>query len=125
MSLVKSFDPIVLFGGVQYRHAFDRDFDDNVRLFEPQDTLGVTLGYAFAVNDDLTISTAASGLFSLSDESFAGVDLDDDEEYTLRLALTRTSGRGPYIEPSVTYGLTGTGNFFTFGLSLPWVLNPR
>lgn len=119
LSLVKSFDPIVLFGGLQYRHAFDRDFD----FFAPKDVLGATLGYAFAVNDELILGTSVSALFSLSDESFGGVRVEDDEEYTLRLALTRTGGRGPYIEPSVTYGLNGAGNFFTFGLSLPWPIN--
>ena len=122
VSLVKSFDPVVLFGGLEYRHTFARDFD-RVTLLESRDRIGATLGYAFAVNDELALSTAVSGLFSRRTE-FDAVQLRGREEFSLRLGLTRRAGEGRYIEPSVTFGLSGGRSFVTFGLSLPYLVNP-
>ena len=120
LSLVKSFDPLVMFGGLEYRHTFSRDFSD-VTLLEPKDQLGLTLGYAFAVNDELTLSTAVSGLFERREE-FSARTLDGTEEFSLRFGLTRMMARGRYIEPSVTFGLNGAGSSFTLGLSMPYLI---
>jgi hypothetical protein len=122
LSLVKSFDPIVLFGSVEYRHAFSPDLDD-LHLLEPEDAIGATLGYAFAVNDELTLSTAVSGLFSWETEFSNHLVLESDQEFSMRLGLTRATGWGPYFEPSVTWGLNDAGNFVILGLSMPWWVN--
>lgn len=122
VSLVKSLDPAVLFGSVEYRHVFARELDD-VSLLEAEDSLGVTLGYAFAVNDELTLSTALSGLFRRR-EDFSDVELEGREEFSLRFGMTRMLGRGRYIEPTVTFLLNGGGGSMTFGLSMPYLANP-
>jgi hypothetical protein len=118
MWLVKSFDPIVLFGGVEYRHTFSRNFDE-LELLEPEDTLGLTFGSSFAVNDTLSLNTSLSALFNWETD-FGDVILRQQEEFSLRMGLTWTGGTGPYLEPNVTLGLNGPGNWVTFGLSIPW-----
>lgn len=118
LSLVKSFDPVVLFATANYRHTFSRDYLDVTRL-EPEERFDVTLGYALALNDTLTISTSVSGLFS-SESTFTNATLLRQDIYSLQLGLTSWLGRGLYIEPSVSFGLSGPGNSVAFGVTLPY-----
>ena len=117
-SVVKSFDPVVLFATANYRHTFSRDFADVTRL-EPEERFDVTLGYALALNDTLTISTSVSGLFS-GRSTFSNATLLRQDVYSLQLGLTSWLARGLYIEPSVSFGLSGPGNSFAFGVTLPY-----
>jgi excisionase family DNA binding protein len=118
VSLVKSFDPVVLFATANYRHTFSRDFVDVTRL-EPEERFDVTLGYALALNDTLSISTSVSGLFS-GETSFSNVTLLRQEVYSLQFGLTSWLARGLYIEPTVSFGLSGPGNSVAFGVTLPY-----
>jgi hypothetical protein len=118
LSLVKSFDPAVLFATANYRHTFSRDFADITRL-EPENRFDVTLGYALALNDTLTISTSVSGLFS-SASTFTNARLLRQEIYSLQLGLTSYLAQGLYIEPSVSFGLSGPGDSVAFGVTLPY-----
>ena len=118
LSLVKSFDPAVLFATANYRHAFSRDFADITRL-EPEDRFDITLGYALALNDTLTISTSVSGLFS-SANTFTNARLLRQEIYSLQLGMTSYLARGLYIEPSVSFGLSGPGDSVAFGVTVPY-----
>jgi excisionase family DNA binding protein len=118
LSVVKSFDPVVLFATANYRHTFSRDFADVTRL-EPEERFDVTLGYALALNDTLTISTAVSGLFS-GTSTFSNATLLRQDVYSLQLGLTSWLARGLYIEPTVSFGLSGPGNSFAFGVTLPY-----
>ena len=63
VALIKSYDPVVLFANANYDHTFARRFSD-VTLLEPENQLTVTLGFAFALNDTLTLSTLVSGRFT-------------------------------------------------------------
>ena len=118
LSLVKSFDPAVLFATANYRHTFSRDFADITRL-EPENRFDVTLGYALALNDTLTISTSVSGLFS-GRSTFTNATLLRQEIYSLQLGLTSYLAPGLYIEPSVSFGLSGPGDSVAFGVTLPY-----
>jgi excisionase family DNA binding protein len=118
LSLVKSFDPAVLFATANYRHTFSRDFADITRL-EPENRFDVTLGYALALNDTLTISTSVSGLFS-SASTFTNARLLRQEIYSLQFGLTSYLAQGLYIEPSVSFGLSGPGDSVAFGVTLPY-----
>ena len=118
LSLVKSFDPAVLFATANYRHTFSRDFADITRL-EPEDRFDVTLGYALALNDTLTISTSVSGLFSGA-STFTNATLLRQEIYSLQLGLTSYLAPGLYIEPSVSFGLSGPGDSVAFGVTVPY-----
>ncbi len=62
VAFVKSIDPVVLFASTNYLHTFSQDFDDVTRL-EAEDQVSATMGYAYALNDTITLSTSLSGLF--------------------------------------------------------------
>jgi len=118
LSVVKSFDPAVLFATANYRHAFSRDFADITRL-EPENRFDITLGYALALNDTLTISTSVSGLFT-GRSTFTNATLLRQDIYSLQLGLTSYLARGLYIEPTVSFGLSGPGDSVAFGVTLPY-----
>ena len=86
---------------------------------EPEDRIDVTLGYALALNDTLTISTAVSGLFTGASD-FDNAKLRQRERFSLQFGLTSYLAKGLYIEPTVSFGLNGPGNSFAFGVSLPY-----
>ena len=92
LALVKSVDPAVLFASANYRHTFSRDFSDVTRL-EPEDRIDVTLGYALALNDTLTISTAVSGVFTGASE-FDNAKLRQRETFSLQFGLTSYLAKG-------------------------------
>jgi hypothetical protein len=109
---------VVLFAASNYRHTFSRDFSDITRL-EPENRFDVTLGYALALNDTLTISTSVSGVFADA-TSFDNATLLQQEGYSLQLGLTSYLAPGLYVEPSVSFGLSGPGNSVAFGVTLPY-----
>ena len=118
LTFVKSVDPAVLFASANYRHTFSRDFADVTRL-EPEDRADFTLGYAFALNDTLTLSTAVSGLFT-RETAFDNATLREQELFSLQFGLTSWLAEGLYIEPTVSFGLNGPGDSFAFGVTVPY-----
>lgn len=117
ISLVKSIDPVVLFAGASYGHGFPRNLPDRTRL-APRNSFAVSLGYGLALNDTVAISTAASGVFTRA-SVFEDRPSGQTETFSLRFALTSALTRGLYIEPSVTVGLSGPGQSFTMGVTMP------
>lgn len=115
---VKSVDPVVLFAGSSYQHGFRRNLPDGRRL-APGNALSASLGYGLALNDSIAISTAASGVFTRA-SFIEGVGSGRAESFSLRFALTSALTRGLYIEPSVTIGLSGPGQSFTMGITVPY-----
>jgi excisionase family DNA binding protein len=122
LALVKSVDPAVLFASVNYRHTFSRDFADVTRL-EAEDRIDATLGYALALNDTLTLSTAVSGLFTGA-SGFDNAKLRQQELFSLEFGLTSWLAEGLYIEPTVSFGLNGPGDSFALGVTLPYTFGP-
>ncbi len=118
LAFVKSIDPAVLFASANYRHTFSRDFTDVTRL-EPEDRADFTLGYAFALNDTLTLSAAVSGLFTFETE-FDIATLRQQELFSLQFGLTSWLAKGLYIEPTVSFGLNGPGDSFALGVTVPY-----
>jgi excisionase family DNA binding protein len=122
IALVKSIDPVVLFANTNYLHTFSQDFDDVTRL-EAEDRVGVTLGYAYALNDTITLSTALDALF-LSESDFDNATLRQQELFSIQFGLTSWLAPGLYIEPTVSYGLNGPGDSFAIGVTLPYTFTP-
>ena len=122
VALVKSIDPVVLFANTNYLHTFSQDFDDVTRL-EAEDRVGATLGYAYALNDTITLSTALDALF-LSETDFDNATLRQQELFSLQFGLTSWLAKGLYIEPTVSYGLNGPGDSFAIGVTLPYTFGP-
>lgn len=113
---VKSIDPVALFAGVNYHRGLRRNLSDGTRV-EPAHSADVSLGYALGLNDTLAISTVASG-------AFIRATVEDNSRradfFSLRLALTSALARGLYIEPSVTFGLSGPGQSLAMGVTIPY-----
>jgi hypothetical protein len=117
VSLVKSLDPVVLFAGASYGHGFRRNLLDGTRL-PSRHSFAVSLGYGLALNDTVAISTAAAGVFTRA-RVFENLPAGQSESFSLRFALTSALARRLYIEPSVTVGLSGPGQSFTMGVTMP------
>jgi hypothetical protein len=114
LTLVKSIDPVALFSGVNYHRSLRRDRLDGTSL-NPGSSLDVSLGYALGLNDTIAISTVATGAFIRpAADASRRVDF-----FSLRFALTSYLARGMYIEPSITIGLSGPGQSFSMGVTLP------
>lgn len=116
--LVKSLDPVALFAGSNYRRSLARELDGGRRL-EPAHSVDVSLGYGLALNDRLAISTVASALFARA-VALQRAESRRTDSFSLRFALTSSLAKGLYIEPSVSFGLSGPGQSFSMGVTLPY-----
>jgi hypothetical protein len=120
--MLKSIDPVVLFGSIGYTRQFS-----SATHLEPQHRLNVSLGYALGLNDKLSIRTSVAGNFSFKSEFTVDtemgptdLELRSREQFSLQFALTMFVTKGLYIEPAVSFDLNEPGNSVTFGLSLPY-----
>lgn len=108
-TLIKSFDPLILFGGANYTHFFPETYY-GVKI-EPGDLWDVTGGLGFAVNDTGTIS---GQLFAGYQEEwvFDGTHISESSgsPISLRLAYTHILSPHDLVEPSVIFGLTDDTN---------------
>jgi hypothetical protein len=116
-------DPAVLFGSVNYLHMMD-DFEG----FRRGDMVGGSLGFSYALNYDLSLSTTVSFLRQIEDSEFAGAA---DESFTARRTMISTLSMGvtyaltnrTVVDLSIGMGLTDDAPEFGFTLSLPMVFN--
>jgi excisionase family DNA binding protein len=120
LALVKSVDPVALFASINYLHVDTEAFED-ISLLEVEDRVDLTLGYALALNDTLALSMALSGAFT-SATSFPNAELRRQDGYSLRFGLTSWLARRIYIEPSVSFNLSGPADGFAFGIAVPYTL---
>lgn len=122
VALVKSVDPAALFAAANYLRTFSRDFGDVTRL-QHKDTFDATLGYVLALNDSLTISTALTGVVTRA-TTFDAIELRQKESFSLQFGLTSFITEGLFIEPIVSFGLSGTGNTVVLGVRVPYTFRP-
>ena len=87
--------------------------------FSPGERLDVSLGYGLGLNDTLALSMAVSSVFAAT-TAVNDVRIRQPHSFSGRFGLTSWLGKGLYIEPSVSFGLTGPGNSFPFGVTLPY-----
>lgn len=118
LTLVKSFDPSVLYGSINYRRIFTREFADVTKL-QAGNRVDLELGYAFALNDSVILNSAVSGTIN-SETAFDNAFIRQNEIFTLRTGLTARISRNLFVQPSVSYQLNGAGNAVTFGLNFPY-----
>jgi excisionase family DNA binding protein len=117
--LIKSVDPVVLFANVSYLHAFRKESEDVSTSFRSADVVDLTMGYGLGLNDTVAISLAVAGAFAKT-TAFDGTTSRRPSFFSARFGLTAWLARGLYIEPSVSFGLTGPGDTVTFGVTLPY-----
>jgi hypothetical protein len=113
VSFIKSLDPVAIFFNVGYNHLFNSN--NQTVIPEQKNYYTTTFGYAFALNDLLTIGTSVSGLFPQ-------YPISEDEpliqkQFSLKLSLTSLLSRSLYVEPSVSIGLNRAASDVTFGMN--------
>lgn len=119
IAMTKSLDPAILFANIGYQHAFVGNIESRPRA---ENSVSATLGIAYALNDTLTLSTALDAAFT-GRTTFDRLTLLSNERYNLRFGLTSYLAKGLYIEPSVSFGLTGPGSEVTIGINLPYTFD--
>jgi len=90
-----------------------------VTRLETKNRISTSLGYAYALNDTLTLSTSLSALFNFETE-FDNATLRQQELFSLQFGVTSLLTKTLYIEPSVSFNLNGPGNSFVLGVTLPY-----
>jgi excisionase family DNA binding protein len=117
--LSKSYDPAVLFAGVNYLHGNDIDPADPQRSLAKHNW-GLNLGYTYALNDSLALNTVVLASYR-NTESPDGVRIPAPRErYALQLGTTWMIARGLFLEPAVSMRLGGEGPDFGFSLNVPY-----
>jgi excisionase family DNA binding protein len=115
--VVKSIDPVVLFASAHYSHTFIRD-SARESLLEPEARSIVSVGYGLALNDTVAISTTFSGAFAAHNVREDGVVRQP--LFSARFGLTSRIMSRLFIEPSVSYTLSGSRSGFAMGVTLPY-----
>lgn len=122
VNVVQSFDPIVLFGGVGYRHEFGR----SVRgvFLQPGETFTYSCGVGFSVNDDIALTAELSGAYQTRLRANGRtVPNSATEPVALQVGYTRRLGPAWSIQPYARIGLTPDAPDFLLGCSL--ISSPR
>jgi excisionase family DNA binding protein len=114
--LAKSYDPAVLFAGVSYLRGLSVSPSDS-RLSLAQHNYGAQLGYTYAVNDTLALSTALIGSYR-SSRSPDGVSIPPPREhYALQLGATWQILPGVFLEPAAAVRVGGDTPGLTLSLN--------
>ena len=117
--LSKSYDPAVLFAGVNYLHGSDIDPADPRRSLA-KDNWGLNLGYTYALNDSLALNAAVLATYRNSESPDGAQIPPPPQRYALQLGTTWMVARGLFVEPAVSMRLGGEGPDFGFSLNVPY-----
>lgn len=114
LNLIKSFDPVVFFGGLRYEYnIFNRTAGTT---FGSWSNFGYNLGLGFAVNHRVTLLGQFQGNY-YSERDIGGITIPDRELATLRGGFTYKIADKQYLEPSITFGLNDISPDLIIGLS--------
>ncbi|UVJ45880.1 hypothetical protein NVV94_10215 [Pseudomonas sp. LS1212] len=134
ISLVKTFDPAVLFGSLTYTHSLTESFDD----ISPQegtklggkvkigDTYQIGAGIAFALNEKMSMSFSASDVISRKSKikpdggDWQSVSSSDYNAAYFNIGMTVAATDNLTIVPNLAIGLTEDAPDFTFSLKFPY-----
>jgi hypothetical protein len=115
----KSYDPAVIFAGFSYLYGLNVDSADSQRALA-QRNFGLNLGYTYALNDSLALSTLFFGTYR-NTQSPDGVSIPPPRErYLLQLGMTWLLARGLFVEPSVAMRLGSVGSDLTFAVNFAY-----
>ena len=104
--LSKSYDPAVIFAGLSYLKGLDTDAADAQRSLA-SNSFGMNLGYTYAINDSLALSTVFIGTYRDA-ASPDGVSIPPPRErYLMQFGMTWRVARSFFAEPAVAMRLGG------------------
>ncbi|XVO89735.1 hypothetical protein ACQ9Y2_11965 [Pseudomonas palleroniana] len=134
ISLVKTFDPAVLFGSLSYTHNFEESFDDissdvnqkvggKVRL---GDSFQIGAGVAFALNEKMSMSFSVSDLVQRQSKlkpdgrDWQSVVSSDANAGYFNVGMTIAASDNLTIVPNLAIGITPDAPSFSFSLKFPY-----
>lgn len=122
-AFIKSLDPVVLFANLGYKYTFIRNDETDASLLVPENIFTAALGYAYALNDSLSLGMSASGIF-YGRTSYDDVVLQSNKQFSLAFNMTSLIYKNLYLEPSVSFGLNEAAADVTFGVALVYTSKP-
>ncbi len=134
ISLVKTFDPAVLFGTLSYTHNLEESFGDissTQNLKQPGkvklgDSFQIGAGVAFALNEKMSMSFSVSDLIQKKSklkqdgESWQTVATSDANAGYFNVGMTIAATNNLTIVPNLSIGMTEDAPDFTFSLKFPY-----
>ncbi|MGA8133953.1 MULTISPECIES: hypothetical protein [Pseudomonas] len=134
ISLVKTFDPAVLFGTLAYTHNFEQSFNDisaqqgvvvpgKVQL---GDSFQIGAGVAFALNEKMSMSFSFSDLvqsrskLQQSGQSWQNVIGSDANSGFFNIGMTIAASPNLTIVPMLSLGMTPDAPDFSFSVKFPY-----
>jgi len=134
ISLVKTFDPAVLFGTLAYTHNFEQSFSDisaqqgvvvpgKVQL---GDSFQIGAGVAFALNEKMSMSFSFSDLvqsrskLQQSGQSWQNVIGSDANSGFFNIGMTIAASPNLTIVPMLSLGMTPDAPDFSFSVKFPY-----
>ncbi|MCP1478932.1 hypothetical protein J2Y88_001243 [Pseudomonas chlororaphis] len=134
ISLVKTFDPAVLFGTLSYTHNLEESFDDissTVNQKTPGkvklgDSFQIGMGVAFALNEKMSMSFSFSDLIQRKSKlkedggDWQSVVSSDANAGYFNVGMTVAATDNLTIVPNLSIGLTDDAPDFTFSLKFPY-----
>ena len=134
ISLVKTFDPAVLFGTLSYTHNLEESFDDissTVNQKTPGkvklgDSFQIGMGVAFALNEKMSMSFSFSDLIQRKSKlkedggDWQSVVSSDANAGYFNVGMTVAATDNLTIVPNLSIGLTDDAPDVTFSLKFPY-----
>lgn len=134
ISLVKTFDPAVLFGSLSYTHNFEDSFGDissNVGQKIPGkvrlgDSFQIGAGVAFALNEKMSMSFSVSDLVQRKSKlkpdggDWQSVVSSDANAGYFNVGMTIAASEALTIVPNLAIGITPDAPSFSFSLKFPY-----
>ncbi|CAI8912107.1 Transporter [Pseudomonas sp. IT-P258] len=134
ISLVKTFDPAVLFGSLSYTYNLEESFDDissNPALKTPGkvrigDSFQIGAGIAFALNEKMSMSFSVSDLVQRKSKlkedggDWQSVVSSDANAGYFNIGMTIAATDNLTIVPNLSIGMTDDAPDFQFSLKLPY-----
>ncbi|MGY2288650.1 hypothetical protein ACW9H6_02590 [Pseudomonas sp. SDO528_S397] len=134
ISLVKTFDPAVLFGSLSYTHNLEESFGDispNVGQKVPGkvqlgDSFQIGAGVAFALNEKMSMSFSVSDLVQRKSKvkqdggSWQSLVSSDANAGYFNVGMTIAATDNLTIVPNLAIGITPDAPSFSFSLKFPY-----
>jgi len=118
LTAIKSCDPAVVYGGIDYTHIVKKNYNGN--SMQPGQITGYNLGVAFLINEKLTLSEQIIGSYQTEAKiNSEKILFSSSEPIMLRSGLTYALSKNISIDPSILFGLNedAPGVLFEFSYS--------
>ncbi|WP_212624690.1 hypothetical protein [Pseudomonas sp. PP3] len=134
ISLVKTYDPAVLFGSLSYTHNFEESFDDisstvgqeNPGKVDIGDSFQIGAGIAFALNEKMSMSFSVSDVVQRKSKikqdggDWESVTSSDANAGYFNIGMTIAATDNLTIVPNLSIGMTDDAPDFQFSLKFPY-----